>query len=256
MKRFVSLMATITVLLSLSTPCLAVEPISPIDNSISSRSTQNRSQVPTDPPKGAGEISLNDVQTWLNDHEEELTPIEESISPLSATASWVYTSDSTYTFYYYGQELSYSCGAASVRMALKALSNLSLSESTIRKGCGTTSTDGTYVSDMTDYMVDTQDDYAYDSKYSILSSLFHSNLYNAISDGAPPIVGIKTSTSDGWFYNTSGHFIVPYAIMSDKSSYALADPWGGYAGVDDWKWYTKSAGDLWSAYTFTIGYTA
>ncbi len=255
MKRFVSLIAVVTIVLSLSTPCLAVEPTSPIDSSITLGSAPIHSQVPTDPPKGAGEISLNDVQTWLNNHEEELTPMDESISPLSTTASWVYTYDTTYTFYYYGQELSYSCGAASVRMALKALSNLTLSESTIRSGCGTTSS-GTYVSGMTDYMVDTQDDYAYDSKYSILSSLFHSNLYNAISAGAPPIVGIKTSTSDGWFYNTSGHFIVPYAIMSDKSRYALADPWGGYAGVVDWKWYTKYAADLWSAYTYTIGYTA
>lgn len=253
MKRLVFVLLTIS--LSLFTPCFAAEPVSPIDASISGKTTQGSLQNPSNAPQGAREISLEEVQIWLDNNEEELQLIKESSASKSATASWVYTSDSSNAFYYYAQELSYSCGPASVRMALKALSNLMLNENVIRTGCGT-STDGTYIADMTSYMTSMQSDYSYSSKYSILSSLFHSNLYNAVSDGAPPIVGIKTSTTDGWFYNTSGHFIVPYAVMSDKSSYALADPWGGYAGVDSWKWYTKSASDLWGAYSVLSGYSA
>jgi hypothetical protein len=141
-------------------------------------------------------------------------------------------------------------------MALKGLTGITYSESTIRTGCQWSSSTGATLENCTTYLNSEQSIYDYDDKYSVLKSLFNSNMYNAVSDGAPPIVGIVTTTEDGWFYNTSGHALAIYAILSDKSQYALADPWGGYADNDDWKWYTKTDDDLFDAYDWNKGYIA
>ena len=101
-----------------------------------------------------------------------------------------------------------------------------------------------------------QNDYVYDNKHSILASLFHTNMYNAVTSGAPPIVGIRITDPDDWFYTTTGHFIACYGIMSDKSKYALADPGAGYVGEPNWRWYNKTAGVLWDAYSSSLGYIA
>jgi len=193
------------------------------------------------------------IEQWrATNNEAELASALEDEAATLAAATWVEIDD----FYYYGQEKSTSCGPASVKMALKGLTGITYSESTIRTGCQWSSSTGATLENCTTYLNSEQSIYDYDDKYSVLKSLFNSNMYNAVSDGAPPIVGIVTTTEDGWFYNTSGHALAIYAILSDKSQYALADPWGGYADNDDWKWYTKTDDDLFDAYDWNKGYIA
>lgn len=140
MKRYIAFAITIMLSLSILTPSSAVEPIPPVDDASNVALVAQSSE-----PHGIREISLEGVISWLKNNPEELQPIKENSS--MRHASWIYTSDTSHTFYYYAQELSYSCGAAAIRMGLKGLSNLTLSEKTIREGCGIT-TDGTSISDM------------------------------------------------------------------------------------------------------------
>lgn len=79
-----------------------------------------------------------------------------------------------------------------------------------------------------------------------------SYLYSGIvSYGAPPIIGMAFSSSDGWLYSSDGHFMSVYGAKSDKSEFALADPWIGYSnsGLAGNGWsYSKSATDIFKAY--------
>jgi len=92
--------------------------------------------------------------------------------------------------------------------------------------------------------------------YSTLKDSWDYNLYSAINDGAPAIVGIAITVSDGWFYDTCGHAISIYGVMSDISKYMIADPWGGYVNQPTWQQYTKSSSALWEAYDSNQGYIA
>ena len=68
---------------------------------------------------------------------------------------------------------------------------------------------------------------------------------------APPIIGMAFSSNDGWLYSSGGHFMSVYGAMSDKSEFALADPWIGYSnsGLSGNSWsYSKSATDIFNAY--------
>lgn len=193
------------------------------------------------------------IEQWVESNNEfELAADLNSEVATAGAATWVEIDD----FYYYGQETSTSCGAAAVKMALKGLTGVTYSESTVRTGCQWVEGVGTYMDNCTAYLNSVQSLYDYDDKYSVLKSLFNSNMYSAVSDGAPPIVGIAITREDGWFYNTSGHALTIYAILSDKSAYAIADPWGGYVDNDDWKWYTKTDDVMFEAYDWNQGYIA
>lgn len=61
----------------------------------------------------------------------------------------------------------------------------------------------------------------------------------------------KFSSSNGWLYSSGGHFMSVYGAKSDKSEFALADPWIGYSnsGLAGNGWsYSKSATDIFKAY--------
>ncbi|MBR5970940.1 MAG: hypothetical protein IK016_11450, partial [Lachnospiraceae bacterium] len=150
-RRFSMIAMLIAMLLFSSVTCFASGPIPPIDDSAGGNNIQRNVKDPTHVPRGAAEISQEELQVWLKENEKERLPQFESSSIKASTASWIYTHNTSYTFYYYGQELYYSCGAASVRMALKGLSNLNLSESEIRQGCKTDA-GGTFVKYMTPYL--------------------------------------------------------------------------------------------------------
>ena len=52
-------------------------------------------------------------------------------------------------------------------------------------------------------------------------------------------------------YSSDGHFMSVYGAKSDKSEFALADPWIGYSnsGLAGNGWsYSKSATDIFKAY--------
>jgi len=112
---------------------------------------------------------------------------------------------------------------------LRYLNGSAPTQDTIAVGCKTTSTAGTYISDMVTYINSMQSKNRYTSKYQANSTNMSSYLYSGIvSYGAPPIIGMAFSSSNGWLYSSGGHFMSVYGAKSDKSEFALADPWIGY----------------------------
>lgn len=161
------------------------------------------------------------------------------------------------SFVYYAQELNYSCGAAAVKMALKYLTGSTYAESTIRTGVHTSSAYGTYLSDMVSYINTQQSKNNYVSVYGASKSSLQLSLYNGIVYwDTPPIVGLRESTSNGWAFNLSGHFVTIYAVMSDYSNVSLCDPWAGYVSSSSaYKFVNKSTDDVYTAYNaVNIGY--
>ncbi|MDR2360865.1 MAG: C39 family peptidase [Oscillospiraceae bacterium] len=170
-----------------------------------------------------------------------------------AEASWIELSP----FAYYPQQKNYTCGPASIRMALKWINGTTPSEATVEDGCYTDPSDGTYVVNMVDYINDMQDTNPYVGVYGASKSNMKRDLYECITDyECPPIVGLKECIGTGWPYILPGHFVTIYSVLSDKSYFELCDPWAGYAGDSVYRWYEKSANDLYSAYddADNIGY--
>lgn len=235
-KKLISLISVVAIVASLSLTCFAAE-------------------ADTSGPSGIMPASQEEITRWNADSGETLESAvaklqqEPAISP-AAASSWHTISG----FTYYGQEKSTSCGAAAVKMLLKALTGTVYSESTIRTGCKWDKDSGTTIANSVSYVNDVQSDHSYTAKYSIIHSWFTDNIYDAITDDAPAIVSIVTTKEDGWFYNTSGHALTLYGVRGDKSEYKIADPWGGYAGVSEWKEYQKSDDELFDAYAWTHGY--
>jgi predicted double-glycine peptidase len=202
---------------------------------------------------GAREATAEDMAESANQVDKDLLiASHDSMTQTFAAASWMPLDP----FTYYAQEKSYSCGPASVKMALKFLTGTTYSESTIRTGCSTT-TGGTYLSDMKVYINDEQSENPYVTMYQETKDNMKDDLYAGIVTwDAPPIVGLKETTNDGWGYNLAAHFVVIYSIMSDKSEVALCDPWAGYnsSSASD-KWVDKSTDDLFTAYdAVNVGY--
>jgi len=171
-------------------------------------------------------------------------------------ASWIELSN-TGSFYYYAQELYYSCGPACVKMALKYLTGTTYLESTICAGCNTTATNGTTFSDMCTYINGEQNSNYYIKKTGATKDTMTNDLYNGIAQwSAPPIVGLQESTTLGWPFNLSGHGVTVYAVKSDKTEVMIADPWAGYVSMSSTnKWYSKSVDDVYTAYSaISAGY--
>lgn len=170
-----------------------------------------------------------------------------SESTVTSRATWTCLSD----YLVYSQTTSYNCGPAAVQAALEYLTGSTPTQATIAEGCKTT-TAGTYLSDMLTYINSEQSENKYVSKYEADSTNMKTYLYAGIVIyDAPPIIGMAFSSSDGWLYSSGGHFMSVYGTTSDKSTFALADPWIGYSnsGLTDNAWsYSKSATDIFNAY--------
>lgn len=170
-----------------------------------------------------------------------------SESTVMPRASWTYLSG----YLVYNQTTSYNCGPAAVQAALRYLNGSTPTQATIAESCGTT-TSGTYLADMLTYINDEQDENTYISKYQANSTNMKNCLYSGVvTYDAPPIIGMAFSSNDGWLYSSGGHFMSVYGAMSDKSEFALADPWIGYSnsGLSGNSWsYSKSATDIFNAY--------
>lgn len=154
-------------------------------------------------------------------------------------------------FPYYGQEKNYSCGPACIKMALKYLTGIVYAESTIQVGCGTVITEGTYLSDMKAYINGQQNKNNYVAKYGENQTTMTNNLYSGIvSYDAPPVIGIKEVSRDGWRFDIDAHFVAIYAVKSDRSGMKVADPWAGYvgSGIDDTK-YEVSSSNIYTGYS-------
>jgi len=202
---------------------------------------------------GALEAREEDIIESLK-HPKDCIPAVDDSMEGPDRASWVFLSRLG-SFVYYGQEQNMSCGAASVRMALKYITGTEYSESTVRSGCGT-GPNGTYLSNMVTYANSMQNSNVYTSQYLANQTTMKNNLYAGITTfDAPPIVGLVESTTYGFPYTGNGHFVTIYGIKSDKSEMAIADPWAGHVGDSSNMFYSVTASNLHSAYsTLNLGY--
>ena len=155
-------------------------------------------------------------------------------------ASWVYLDP----FTYYQQNIINSCTIACLRMAFKYVHGSTPTESTIQATTGVPCSIG----DATNYFNNYTTDYQYYAKYGASKATMKDDLYSCISAGAPPIIGLKLTSSDGWPFDLACHAVAIYSAMSDKSRFAMCDPWAGYVGEPGWRWYDRDADKLFSAY--------
>lgn len=188
-------------------------------------------------------------------YEEEKNLLE----PTSSTrATWTYLPN----YYVYNQTTSYNCGPASIQAALRYINGSTPEQSEIARGCGTT-LDGTDIGSMAEYIntegLQNRRQYkeVLDSSKSLMTSRLHTGI---VSYDAPPIIGMIFWESDGWYYDSPGHFMSVYGVKSDQSAFALADPWIGYATSDpdlvgvSWS-YSKDADTIYRAFSsYNIGY--
>lgn len=170
-------------------------------------------------------------------HQKETTP-DDGISPYAST--WIPLDP----FTYYAQDTNNTCTIACIRMALKYVIGSAPSETTISNVTGAPCSIDSAVSYFNKYT----DNYQYTAKYNATKLSMKNDLYSCISNGAPPILGIHMTTDDGWPYDLDCHAVAAYSVRDDKSEFALCDPWAGYVLDNKWKWYDKSADDLYAAY--------
>ena len=239
MKKAISLILSLCFLCSLCVTAFAADvPSEPIDGS---SMTVGRSVADDPSYTGTGllEATQEEMDYWAQYAPDEI--LEEE--PITRAATWT----TLEPFTYYKQEVNNTCTIACVRMALKYVHGSTPSESTIKSTTGAPCS----IADAVDYFNNYTSDYSYSVKYGGWKSTMKSNLYSCISDGAPPILGIHMTTSDGWPYDLDCHAVAAYAALSNKSKFALCDPWAGYKGDDDWRWYSKTADDLYDAFSGT-----
>lgn len=246
MKKSISFVLAVVMLFSLSTVAFASE--SKESDSFQEAGTvyvevETRSVDSAATPSGALPATAEDIAE-SNLLQDKPVNSESTVMP---RASWTYLSG----YLVYNQTTSYNCGPAAVQAALRYLNGSTPTQATIAEGCGTT-TSGTYLADMLTYINDEQNENTYISKYQANSTNMKNYLYSGVvTYDAPPIIGMAFSENDGWLYSSGGHFMSVYGAMSDKSKFALADPWIGYSnsGLSDNSWsYSKSATDIFNAY--------
>lgn len=189
--------------------------------------------------------SLTTTQKEIKSKKEDMD-VSDAIKPSKTRAvTWNYLDDG-YTVY--GQINNYYCGPATVKGALKYLTGKEYSQSTIASACGTT-TSGTYLAPMVKYLNSKISSNYYVQKNGVNKTDMINYLYSSIAlYDMPPIVGIACSSSDGWKYTTSGHFVAINGVTTDGSTFNIADSLILYLGYSSGSFYNKSATTLYNAY--------
>ncbi|WP_455717346.1 C39 family peptidase [Anaerosporobacter sp.] len=247
MKKILSLLLPVAMLFSLNTVSFASEVATndefPKAGTINVE-VETRSIATATSPGGARTATSDDIAVSNQMADKPVS----SGNKAKTSVSWTYLSG----YLVYNQTTSYNCGPAAVQAAMKYLTGSTPTQSTIATGCGTT-TSGTYLSDMLTYINKKQEENLYVSQYKADSSSMENYLYSGVVIYmAPPIIGMSFSSSDGWLYSTGGHFMSVYGARSDKSLFALADPWIGYSGSGlsgNSSSYYKTANVIYNAYS-------
>ena len=179
----------------------------------------------------------------------DLYKIKQRSRSLGTRASFYYYPSTILNFVYYGQEYNNTCGAANLRMAIKMLTNTTLEESVIRDACMTGNT--FYMWDMASYLNQKQSTNNYICMYDVSQATMEINLYSGIVYyDAPPIIAVKEVQLNGWPFNTGSHSLLVYGVNGDHSSFAVADPFGGYMNSVI-KTYYASSDLLYNGYSLT-----
>lgn len=260
MKKFISISLCIAMILTTAIIASATYVFEPnIDPDENNNIVLDRNENFVQGNGGALTATPEQMEQWENAEKQVKNPNINSKTVRNNTSSsrgWEYI-DPMSDFWYYGQELSMSCGAACVRMALQFLTGTTYAEDTIRTGCGT-STSGTYLSNMVTYINNEPlPYYDYIVRYKQTKATMKANLYDGVTlYNNPPIIGVHESTADGWPYTlSSGHFVIIYGAYSDESSFYIADPWAGYKNENNNRWYSISSDDLYTGYSVdNLGY--
>ena len=233
MKKLVSIVLTIAIILSMSIVTFAAETSEDDECPEAGKiyvEVETRAVDTNTMPIGARPARKEDMEAAEQmNHKLMITS-----QPVSQRATWTYLPN----YYVYNQTTSYNCGPACIQAALKYLTGSAPSQSTVASGCNTTGITGTYIADMVAYINTQQSQNTYESRYNLSSYSMKSALYSGIMTyDAPPIIGMYFYQEDGWDYSSTRHYMSVYGTMSDKSKFALADPWIGYAnsGLSDRK---------------------
>lgn len=249
MKKFFSLLLAVIMLFSAQTVAYAGEVVSS-DEFIEAKpvydvEVETCSMEPAASPTGALPATEDDI---LESGKMEDKMVFSDDEGLTRAASWTYLSGYTV----YAQNTNYNCGPASVQAALKYIKGSAPSQSKIAEECKT-NTSGTYLSNMLTYINEQQSVNRYVSKYQASFDSMKNYLYfGVVQCNAPPIIAMSFSTGEGWLYSSNGHFMSVYGALSDKSRFALADPWIGYSGsgLSSYSWsYSKSSAEIYKAYS-------
>lgn len=196
-------------------------------------------------PYGAHEATLQDVARAKSSPVDLLVNLNE----VKLRTSAAYLSGN---FNVFSQYANYTCGPACVQAALDYLTGNAPSQQSIAIGCQATSSTGTYLVNMVAYINSQQTHHQYTELYNADFDSMKNALYNDISAyDVPSIIGLSFSKSDGWLYNTGGHFMTVYGYELGPDKFALGDPWIGYpgSGLGNNSWsYTQPAYRLYRAY--------
>lgn len=115
---------------------------------------------------------------------------------------------------------------------------------------GTTSSAGTNPNKIPEVLNEHQSRGTYAVRWMgshVTTDLFKQNLWNTLTSKCSPIVHVAISESSGWQYNSTGHYLAIYSMLSDYSKVAICDPYGGYVGVNSWRWYDKETKNVYAA---------
>lgn len=174
-----------------------------------------------------------------------LTDDSSLLKVTAATSGWSYLPG---TFNLYTQIYGNYCAPAAVKSAMHYLTGSSDSQGTIAAALGT-SVVGTVPSNIKTYLNSHQSVNSYVSKSATVSI---ATMKNDLSTGittyhAPPLLGIKTSTTEGWSYTVAGHSVLVNAYANDLNTFQLADPLIKYLNSSGNPYYSMSASAIYGA---------
>ena len=246
MKKLVVVTLTLAMLISANSAVFASETDSVKDILKSGTVTVQVDSRTLKQSKDSSSTPVGALPAKSSDVSEFKPPMRAKGYRAPQTAAWKYLPN----YLVYNQITSYNCGPASVQAALNYLNGYAPDQSQIAWGCKTT-TNGSFLNDMKNYINRKQSKNRYVAKYNQSKNNMRNQLYTGISNNVPPIIGLSFSTSDGWLYSSGGHFMTVFGANKSKSEFVLGDPWIGYSdsGVNDSSWsYTKSAATIYNAY--------
>lgn len=147
---------------------------------------------------------------------------------------------------YYKQETGYYCGPATTKQTLQFVKGSSPSQSTIAKILGTTQSNGTDGTKIVSYLNASQNKINYVISKPKSHDNFTSTINTALrSYNSAPIIRIKHTKTEGWPYNTNGHYL---NISGQKMSgstimHQLTDPYIQWINTSNssGKFYIKSS---------------
>lgn len=127
---------------------------------------------------------------------------------------------------YYGQEGSWWCVPAAVKMVMKKVDGVTLTQTSLASAMGTSNTTGTPFFSALDYLVENCWNWWYEGRNRSTSTIMKDEVALAVSNDSPSVLCVKFTTSGGWPYNMSSyHAVLATGYTTDYASYRIHDPY-------------------------------